>query len=95
MKFTLSWLREHLETDATVAEVVEAVALAHPHVTVRLLRDGRTAREYLRAAGRAERVRDVVGELELRRVEGRRGPIAIEALLSGIDDARLDELGWG
>ncbi|MCA6225316.1 YtpR family tRNA-binding protein, partial [Phenylobacterium sp.] len=28
MKFTLSWLREHLETDATVAEVVEAMTMA-------------------------------------------------------------------
>jgi DNA mismatch repair protein MutL len=87
------FLRALATESAHVAEVVEAVALAHPHVTVRLLRDGRTAREYLRAAGRAERVRDVVGELELRRVEGRRGPIAIEALLSGIDDARLGATG--
>ncbi|MFM8753194.1 MAG: phenylalanine--tRNA ligase subunit beta, partial [Phenylobacterium sp.] len=28
MKFTPSWLREHLETDATVAEVVEAMTMA-------------------------------------------------------------------
>ena len=28
MKFTLSWLREHLETEATVAEVVEAMTMA-------------------------------------------------------------------
>ena len=28
MKFTLSWLKEHLETDATVAQVVEAMTMA-------------------------------------------------------------------
>ncbi|MBV8592813.1 MAG: phenylalanine--tRNA ligase subunit beta, partial [Caulobacteraceae bacterium] len=28
MKFTLSWLKEHLETDASVAEVVQAMTLA-------------------------------------------------------------------
>ncbi len=28
MKFTLSWLKEHLETDATISEVVEAMTLA-------------------------------------------------------------------
>ena len=28
MKFTLSWLKEHLETDASVAEVVEAMTMA-------------------------------------------------------------------
>jgi phenylalanyl-tRNA synthetase beta chain len=28
MKFTLSWLKEHLETDATVGEVVEAMTMA-------------------------------------------------------------------
>jgi DNA mismatch repair protein MutL len=87
------FLRALATESAHVAEVVEAVALAHPHLTVRLVRDGRTAREYLRAPGRAERVRDVVGELELRRIEGRRGPIAIEALLSGVDDARLGATG--
>jgi phenylalanyl-tRNA synthetase beta chain len=28
MKFTLSWLKEHLETDATVDQVVEAMTMA-------------------------------------------------------------------
>ena len=28
MKFTLSWLKEHLDTQATVAEVVEAMTMA-------------------------------------------------------------------
>ena len=28
MKFTLSWLRDHLETTATAAEVVEAMTMA-------------------------------------------------------------------
>ena len=28
MKFTLSWLKEHLETDATIDQVVEAMTLA-------------------------------------------------------------------
>jgi phenylalanyl-tRNA synthetase beta chain len=28
MKFTLSWLKEHLDTQATVAEVVSAMTMA-------------------------------------------------------------------
>jgi len=28
MKFTLSWLKEHLDTDATIDEVVDAMTLA-------------------------------------------------------------------
>ena len=28
MKFTLSWLNEHLETDATIDDIVEAMTLA-------------------------------------------------------------------
>ena len=28
MKFTLSWLKEHLETDATIEQVAEAMTLA-------------------------------------------------------------------
>ena len=28
MKFTLSWLRDHLDTTATAAEVVEAMTMA-------------------------------------------------------------------
>src|SRR5690349_13613947 len=28
MKFTLSWLRDHLDTDATAAQVVEAMTMA-------------------------------------------------------------------
>ena len=28
MKFTLSWLKEHLETDASLAQVVDAMTMA-------------------------------------------------------------------
>lgn len=28
MKFTLSWLKQHLDTEATIDEVVEAMTLA-------------------------------------------------------------------
>ena len=28
MKFTLSWLKTHLETNATVAEIVDAMTMA-------------------------------------------------------------------
>ena len=42
---------------AHVTEVVQAAALAEPGVTVLLSRDGRVAREWLRAGSREERVR--------------------------------------
>ncbi len=70
-----------------VADVVEAAALARPDVTFTLERDGRRVREWLRAPGREERVRQVVEE-ELAPCVGQRGPLSVEAYLSRPERAR-------
>jgi DNA mismatch repair protein MutL len=71
-----------------VTEVVEAAALTRPEVTFTLARDGRQVREFLRASGRAERVRQVCAAEDLTRCEGTRGPLSIEAFLSRPEQAR-------
>lgn len=71
-----------------VTEVVESAALSSPAVTFTLTRDGRRVRELLRAADRAERVRQVSSEDELAGCRGERGPLAVEAFLSRPEAAR-------
>lgn len=71
-----------------VTEVVEAAALARPDVTFTLTRDGRKVRELLRAALRAERVRQVCELDDLAECHGERGPLAVEAYLSRPEQAR-------
>jgi DNA mismatch repair protein MutL len=71
-----------------VTEVVEAAALTRPEVTFTLMRDGRQVREFLRAAGRADRVAQVCAGDDLARCEGTRGPLSIEAYLSRPEHAR-------
>ncbi|MBN2195725.1 MAG: DNA mismatch repair endonuclease MutL [Polyangiaceae bacterium] len=71
-----------------VVEAIESLALARPDVTFTIERDGRRVREWLRAAGRAERVRDVIGDVPLIPCEGTRGPLRVEAFLSRPEQAR-------
>jgi len=71
-----------------VTEVLESAALSSPAVTFTLTRDGRRVRELLRAADRAERVRQVSAEDELAACRGERGPLAVEAFLSRPEAAR-------
>jgi DNA mismatch repair protein MutL len=71
-----------------VTEAVEQAALARPDVTFTLTRDGRKVRELLRAAERAERVRQVCDIDGLATCQGERGPLRLEAYLSRPELAR-------
>ncbi|HEV8244433.1 MAG TPA: DNA mismatch repair endonuclease MutL [Polyangiaceae bacterium] len=71
-----------------VTDVLEAAALARPDVTFTLVRDGRKVREFLRAAGREERVRQVCEGAKLAPCAGERGPMRVEAFLSRPEEAR-------
>ncbi len=71
-----------------VTDVVEAAALARPDVSFTLVRDGRPVREWLSAPGRAERVAQVVGDGDLTRCAGARGPLSVEAFLGRPETAR-------
>ena len=71
-----------------VTDVVEAAALARPDVTFKLTRDGRPVREWLHVASRAERVAQVLGDGELTRCAGSRGPLSVEAFLGRPESAR-------
>src|SRR4051812_7915932 len=71
-----------------VTEAVEQAALSRPDITFTLTRDGRKVREFLRAAERAERVRQVCELDELASCNGERGPLRVEAFLSRPEQAR-------
>jgi DNA mismatch repair protein MutL len=78
---------------AHVTEVAQASALGEPGVTIVLSRDGRVAREWLRAPDRSERVRAVLAGEELATCAGERGPLAVQAFLSRPERARSGS-GW-
>jgi DNA mismatch repair protein MutL len=82
------FLRAVTTESAHVTEVVEAAALCRPDVTLILARDGRVAREWLRAQSREERARDVFEDEPLAACRGERGPLSVEALLSRPERAR-------
>jgi DNA mismatch repair protein MutL len=63
-------------------------ALARHDVTFVLVRDGRVAREYLRAKTRRERVLQALGEDRLEECSGERGPLRLEAHLAPPERAR-------
>ena len=89
--------RKFLKAPATesahVGAVIADAALCRPGVAFRLLRDGKTARDYLRAASREERVAQVVPGEELRAVFGERGPYRVSAFLSAPERARSGATG--
>lgn len=78
---------------AHVTEVVQAAAMSEPGVTLILSRDRRVAREWLRAATRAERVRAALDGAELATCAGERGPLRVEAFVSRPEKARAGA-GW-
>lgn len=83
------FLRALPTESAHITEVVEAIALAHPAVTILLVRDGRLVRSFLRADSRKDRARDVFGDdVVLARCAGVRGPLSVEAFLSAPERAR-------
>lgn len=87
------FLKSTATESAHVGEVVVNAALARPDVTLRLSREGRLAKEYLRAASREARARDVFGGEVLHRCAGERAPHQIEAFLSAPERARAGATG--
>ena len=73
---------------AHVGEALLHAALARPDVTFILARDGKVAREWLRAGTRRERATAALGEPRLVACKGARGPLAIEAHLGPPERAR-------
>jgi DNA mismatch repair protein MutL len=96
--FNVPARRKFLKSTGTeVAHVTEALlvsALASPDVTFFLVREGRTAREWLRAGSRRERVAQAFDPGErLEACLGERGPMCIEAYLAPPERARAGALG--
>jgi DNA mismatch repair protein MutL len=90
--FNVPARRKFLKSTATesahVGEAVLLAALARPDVTFTLSRDGKVAREHLRASSRSDRVRDVIQESRLEECAGERGPMRLEAHLAPPERAR-------
>ena len=87
------FLRAPATESAHVTDVVQAMALGAHGVSVILSRDGRVAREWLRAASREERTRQIHAGEELAFCKGERGPLLVEALLSRPERARSGAVG--
>jgi DNA mismatch repair protein MutL len=73
---------------AHVTDVVEAMALGSPALTITLSREGRMVREWLTQDGRAARVRESFAGEELAELRGTRGAIEVHALLGRPERAR-------
>jgi DNA mismatch repair protein MutL len=95
--FNVPARRKFLKSTATesahVGEAVLLAALARPDVTFTLNRDGKVAREHLRASSRRDRVHDVIQEERLEECAGERGPIRFEAHLAPPERARAGAAG--
>lgn len=95
--FNVPARRKFLRATATesghVTDVVQSMAFGAPHVAIVLSRDGRVAREWLRAPSREERVRQIHAGEELAVCQGERGPLSMEAFLSRPERARSGAVG--
>jgi DNA mismatch repair protein MutL len=78
---------------AHVSEALLLAALARPDVSLFLLRDGRPAREWLRATTRRERSAQAFEGERLEPCVGERGPLHIEAHLGPPERARAGAVG--
>jgi DNA mismatch repair protein MutL len=78
---------------AHVSEALLLAALARPDVSFFLVRDGRTAREWLRVKTRLERAQQAFDGEHLEACIGERGTLRIEAHLASPERARAGALG--
>lgn len=78
---------------AAITQVVEGLALSQPSITFVLNRDGRKAREWLRATSRQQRAVASRPDDELEAIVGVRGPLRVEAYLSPPERARTGSAG--
>jgi len=95
--FNVPARRKFLKSTGTeAAHVTEALllaALSRPEVSFFLVRDGRTAREWLRAASRRDRVARTLEGERFETCLGERGPMKIEAHLAPPERARAGAVG--
>ena len=82
------FLRSLATESAHISEVAEALALARPHLTLVLAREGRVVREWLRVETREARVSTAFPDEALSPCRGERGPLSVEAFLSRPERAR-------
>jgi DNA mismatch repair protein MutL len=78
---------------AHVSETLLLAALSRPDVSLFLVRDGRTAREWLRASSRRDRAAQVLEGERLEACTGERGPLRVEAFLGAPERARAGAVG--
>ena len=78
---------------AAISSVVEGLALSQPKITFVLNRDGRKARQWLRAASREQRAVANKPDDKLEAIRGTRGPLRLEAYLSPPERARTGSTG--
>src|SRR5579872_2216690 len=78
---------------AHVSETLLLAALARPDVSLFLVRDGRTAREWLRVGSRRERATQAFEGERLEVCTGERGPLRVEAFLAAPERARAGAVG--
>jgi DNA mismatch repair protein MutL len=90
--FNVPARRKFLKATATeaahVGETLLLAALARPDVSFFLVRDGRTAREWLRVSTRRERAAQAIDGERLEMCLGERGPMRLEAHLGPPERAR-------
>jgi DNA mismatch repair protein MutL len=95
--FNVPARRKFLKSTGTeAAHVTEAMllaALARPDVSFFLVRDGRVAREWLRAATRRDRATQTFDGERLETCLGERGPMRVEAYLAPPERARAGAVG--
>ena len=95
--FNVPARRKFLRSSGTesghVTETVELAALARPDVSFSVVRDGRKARQWLRAQNRSDRVHQVIADEALVECLGERGPLRVEAYLSSPERARQGAQG--
>ena len=94
--FNVPARRKFLRSSGTEAghltEVVESLALAKPRLALKLKRDGRLVRQWLRVEGRRERAALSLDE-EFAECSGQRGPLSVEAFLTRPERARTGAAG--
>jgi DNA mismatch repair protein MutL len=78
---------------AHVSETLLLAALARPSVSFFLVREGRSAREWLRVATRRERATQAIDGERLEMCLGERGPMRVEAHLAAPERARAGAMG--
>jgi DNA mismatch repair protein MutL len=76
-----------------VGETLLLAALSRPDVSLFLVRDGRAAREWLRASSRADRASQALEGERLEACTGERGPLRVEAFLGAPERARAGAVG--